>query len=62
MPSRCGSSTWDAGAISFSWPDAMMLKRWIRQAERPIEFAAANGDAEAGQVLDVFAEEKSASP
>eukprot|EP00969_Alexandrium_andersonii_P032839 1433633-Alexandrium_andersonii.AAC.1 len=36
---------------------AMMLKKWIRKAERPIAFATANGKAEADQILDVFVKE-----
>eukprot|EP00969_Alexandrium_andersonii_P135204 5980880-Alexandrium_andersonii.AAC.1 len=36
---------------------AMMLKKWVRQAERPIAFATANGKAEADQIHDVFVEE-----
>eukprot|EP00975_Prorocentrum_lima_P051756 10840085-Prorocentrum_lima.AAC.1 len=33
-------------------PHALMLKRWIRQAEKPIAFATANGNAEADQILE----------
>eukprot|EP00969_Alexandrium_andersonii_P117692 5205950-Alexandrium_andersonii.AAC.1 len=38
-------------------PHALMLKRWIRQAEMPIALATANGSAEADQILEAFVEE-----
>eukprot|EP00969_Alexandrium_andersonii_P013989 609935-Alexandrium_andersonii.AAC.1 len=37
--------------------NAQILKRWIRKAEKPIEFATANGNAEADEILEVFIEE-----